>query len=210
MPGLKGTAGVCLLAHRSANGRRVTTSYGARHALAFSGRQVPVFLGAGVPAQATWGEMPKAWNPDLRLTDLSGSDSHNPDPVLGWVTVTSMKGVGAGYGFPIKGSVRAEAAEASSVVADVAGKCADAKMVDAELPKMGSMHASSAEAGSDDTIDAGETRWVRCRRQELVSPVSGKLPYVSECKQNASTFLWKTIRMHPYVFKIILMLLSCL
>ena len=124
-PGRKETTGVFLLAHRSENGHRVMTSYGARHALVFSGPQVPVFLGAGVPTQATWGEMPKAWNPDLRLTDISGSDSHNPDPVLGSVTVTSMKGVGTGYGFPIKGLVRAEAAEARSVFADVAGKCAN-------------------------------------------------------------------------------------
>ena len=49
--GLKGTAWVCLLAHRSAIGSRVTTSYGARH---MSERQVPVFLGAEVSAQATW------------------------------------------------------------------------------------------------------------------------------------------------------------
>ena len=85
LPGLKGAAGVCLLAHRSANVHRDTPRYGARHELAFSGQQVPSFLGAGVPAHATWGEMPKAWYPDLRLTDLSGSDSHNPDPVLGSV-----------------------------------------------------------------------------------------------------------------------------
>ena len=54
-----------------------------------------------------------------------------------------------GSGFPIKGSVRAEVAEADSVDADVVGK---------RLPKMGSLHASSADASFDDTIVAGVTR----------------------------------------------------
>ena len=49
-----------LLAHRTANGRRDMPSSGARHALTISGWQDPGFLGVGVLAQATWGEMPKS------------------------------------------------------------------------------------------------------------------------------------------------------
>ena len=71
--GCYGRFNLLLLTHRSANGRRDTASYGARHALAISDRQVPGFLGAGVPTQGTCGEMPKSWNLDLQLTDPSSN-----------------------------------------------------------------------------------------------------------------------------------------
>ena len=54
-------------------------------------------------------------------------------------------------------SVHAEACEVGPVGVDVAGKFANVKMVDAGLPKMGLMCASSTDAGSDVISDDGGT-----------------------------------------------------
>ena len=96
--GVYGKINLPLLAHRTANGRRDTLSSGARHALTIFGRQDPGFLGAEVLAQATWGEMPKSWYPNLWLTDPSRSESRTPDPVLGLVKGDNGELSGSHYG----------------------------------------------------------------------------------------------------------------
>ena len=77
--------------------------YGARQALACSGRQVTTFLGTGDPAQTTWGKIPKAWNPDLWF-------SHNSDHVLG-----SVKGGNGELGLGSQNGVKTSAGKTSSV-----------------------------------------------------------------------------------------------
>ena len=71
------------MAPRKAGGCRDTSSYGAGHALPMSGQQVPGFIGSGEPDQARCGDKSRSWVPNLRKSDLLGSDSRGPDPVEG-------------------------------------------------------------------------------------------------------------------------------
>ena len=75
--------GTIEVAPRKANGCRDASSYGAGHALPMSGQQVPGFIGSGEPDQERCGDKSRSWLPNLRKSDLLGSDSRGPNPVEG-------------------------------------------------------------------------------------------------------------------------------
>ena len=74
------------MAPRKSGSCRDASSYGAGHALPMSGQQVPEFIGSGEPDQERCCDKSRSWVPNLRKSDLLGSDSHGPDPVEGVIT----------------------------------------------------------------------------------------------------------------------------